>query len=397
MASNQKFDFVISGAGLVGCLVASQLSNLGLKCCLIEKNKIRDIPLFDNYSPLSLNYRSYLTLKKFNLWEKILPHVYPIRNLNIKSYHSLNRLTFNAKDIHLNELGYVIDRRNLLQEFLNCIKSISNITIFDQEAVSSFEEYDKGGNYKLIGKLLSGQSIETKYLIVSDGIESKIKDKLNIESLKIDYSQISFVFNSKALFKKHNAIQIFNKYGIFAGIPYGDDRINLILTINKKDLPVFFNSQDEINSNMVQDIFKGYVNNISDLKFVSQYNLITSRSKEISKDNIILLGNSSQLLHPVGAQGFNLAISNIDSLISFIGNGKLNTIDLTTTINKSRESIFDNIDIATNILGGEKIPSKLLSFLIINSLKSSQIMKNTFLKNILGIKNYPYLNIGANI
>ena len=397
MASNQKFDFVISGAGLVGCLVASQLSNLGLKCCVVEKNKIKDIPLFDNYSPLSLNYRSYLTLKKFNLWEKILPHVYPIRNLNMKSYHSLNRLTFNAKDIHLNELGYVIDRRNLLQEFLNCIKSSSNITIFDQETMSSFEEYDKGGNYKLTGKLLSGQSIETKYLIVSDGIESKIKDKLNIESLKIDYSQISFVFNSKALFKKHNAIQIFNKYGIFAAIPYGDDRINLVLTINKKDLPVFFNSQDEINSNMVQDIFKGYINNISDLKFVSQYNLVTSRSKEISKDNIILLGNSSQLLHPVGAQGFNLAISNIDSLISFIGNGKLNTIDLTATINKSRESIFDNIDIATNILGGEKIPSKLLSFLIINSLKSSQIMKNTFLKNILGIKNYPYLNIGANI
>ena len=397
MASNKKFDFVISGAGLVGCLVASQLSSLGLKCCLIEKNKIKDILPFDNYSPLSLNYRSYLTLKKFNLWEKILPHVYPIKNLNIKSYHSLNRLTFNAKDIHLNELGYVIDRRNLLQEFLNYTKSISNIKIFDQETISGFEEYDKDRDYKLTGKLSSGQSVETKYLIVSDGIESKIKDKLNIESLKIDYSQISFVFNSKALFKKYDAIQIFNKYGIFAGIPYGDDRINLILTINKKDLPIFFDSQDKINSNIVQDIFKGHVNDISDLKFVSQYNLITSRAKEISKDNIILLGNSSQLLHPVGAQGFNLAISNIDSLVSLISNGNLNTIDLTTVINKSRESIFDNIDIATNILGGEKIPSKLLSFLIINSLKSSQAMKNTFLKNILGIKNYPYLNIGASI
>ena len=397
MASNQKFDFVISGAGLVGCLVASQLSNLGLKCCLIEKNKIKDISSFNNYSPLSLNYRTYLTLKKFNLWEKILPYAYPIRNLNIKSYHSLSRLKFNAKDIHLNELGYVIDRRNLLQEFLNYIKSASNITIFDQEAVSSFKEHAKGENYKLTGKLLSGQSIETKYLIVSDGIESKIKNKLNIESLKIDYSQISFVFNSKALFKKYDAIQIFNKYGIFAGIPYGDNRINLILTINKKDIPIFFNSQNEINSNMVQDIFKGYANNISDLKFVSQYNLLTSRSKEILKDNIILLGNSSQLLHPVGAQGFNLAVSNIDSLISFINNGKLNTIGLTAEINKSRESIFDSIDIATNILGGEKIPSKLLSFLIINSIKSSQTMKNTFLKNILGISNYPYLNIGTKI
>ena len=397
MASNQKFDFVISGAGLVGCLVASQFSKLGLKCCLIEKNKIKDIPSFDNYSPLSLNYRSYLTLKKFNLWGEILPHVHPIRNLTIKSYHSLNRLTFNAQDIHLNELGYVIDRRNLLQKFLNNIKSSSNITIFDQEAVSSFQDHTKNGDYRLTGKLLSGQLIETKYLIVSDGIESKIKGKLNIKSLKIDYSQISFVFNAKALFKKYNAIQIFNKYGIFAGIPYGDDRINLVLTINKKDIPIFFNSKDEINSNLLQNIFKDYVSDIVDLKFVSQYNLLTSRSKEISRDNIILLGNSSQLLHPVGAQGFNLAVSNINSLIRFLDNGKLDITGLTAEINKSRESVFDNIDVATNILGGEKIPSKLLSFLRMNSMKSSQTMKNTFLKNILGINNYPYLNIGTDI
>ena len=397
MASNQKFDFVISGAGLVGCLVASQLSKLGLKCCLIEKNKIKNIRAFNDYSPLSLNYRSYLILKKFNLWEKILPHVYPIRNLTLKSYHSLNRLTFNAKDIHLNDLGYVIDRRHLLQEFLNNIKSSSNITILDQEAISDFQDYTDSKDHKLIGKLLSGQSVETKYLIVSDGIESEIKDKLNIKSLKINYAQISFVFNAKALFKKYNAIQIFNRYGIFAGIPYGNDRINLVLTINKKDMPIFFNTKDEINKNLLQNIFKDYISDISDLKFVSQYNLLTSRSKEISRGNIILLGNSSQLLHPVGAQGFNLAVRNINSLIRFLDNDKLDIIDLTTEINKSRESIFDNIDIAINILGGEKIPSKLLSFFIINSIKSSQTMKNTFLKHILGINNYPYLNIGTDI
>ena len=108
-----------------------------------------------------------------------------------------------------------------------------------------------------------------------------------------------------------------------------------------------------------------------------------------------MLGNSSQLLHPVGAQGFNLAVNNIDSLIKFLGNGKLDITGLTNEINKSRESVFDNIDVATNILGGEKIPSKLLSFFLINSIKSSQTMKNTFLKNMLGINNYPYLNIGA--
>ena len=68
MASNQRFDFVISGAGLVGCLVASQLSSLGLKCCLIEKNKIKDIPPFNDYSPLS--YLPSPDLDPFEVLEK---------------------------------------------------------------------------------------------------------------------------------------------------------------------------------------------------------------------------------------------------------------------------------------------------------------------------------------
>ena len=397
IVDNQKFDFSISGAGLVGCLVAIQLSKVGLKCCLIEKNKIKNIPSFNNYSPLSLNYRSCLILKKFGMWDKILPHLYPINNLKIKSYHSLNRLEFNAEDINLNELGYVIDKRILLQEFLNHIKSLPNIKIFDQESINSFQEYDQKKDYRLDAKLSSGLLIKSKYLIVSDGIESKIKDKLNIKSLEINYSQVSFIFNSNALFDKNNAIQIFNKYGIFAAIPYSDKEINLILTINKKDTSLFFNSKNKINDNMLKNIFNDYVKDITDLNLVSQYNLITSRSKEVSTGNIILLGNSSQLLHPVGAQGFNLAIRNIDSLMNFIDNGKLDIIGLTTEINSLRESIFNNIDLATNILGGEKLPSKVLSFFMINSLKSSQAMKNTFLKNILGINNFPYLNIGTDI
>ena len=100
-------------------------------------------------------------------------------------------------------------------------------------------------------------------------------------------------------------------------------------------------------------------------------------------------------MHPVGAQGFNLAVSNIESLINHLVNGKLDIEGLVTAIAESRDSVFNNIDLAINVLGGDKFPSKLLSFFVMNSIKSSQVMKNNFLKNILGIDNYPYLNIGT--
>ena len=63
-----KYDFVISGAGLVGCLSAILLSRMGYSCCLIEKNIIATEKGTNTYSPLSLNYRSILILKKFKIW-----------------------------------------------------------------------------------------------------------------------------------------------------------------------------------------------------------------------------------------------------------------------------------------------------------------------------------------
>lgn len=395
MADDKYFDFIISGGGLVGCLVVRQLAESGLNCCLVEKKEINDIPSFDNYAPLSLNYKSYLTLKKFKLWDKIVAHTYPIRKLNIESYHSLNRLSFNAADISLDNLGYVIDRRHLHQLLLNEIKDKPNIEIYDQESISGLKDIANNDKYKITGKLSSGRLLKCKYLIVSDGIDSTIRNELSIQSSKIDYSQTSFIYNCSALFKKNNAIQIFNKYGIFAAIPYGDKKINLILTINKKDIPLFFDSDKKVDSNLFKDIFKDYVSNFSDLKFVSQYNLVTSRANEISRENIVLLGNSSQLLHPVGAQGFNLAVSNIDSLTDFLIDGELDIRAFVAEITELRQSVFNNIDLAINVFGGQKFPSKLISFIIMNSIKSSQILKNNFLKNILGIENYPYLNIGS--
>ena len=66
---NKKYDFIISGAGLVGAISALQLSRKGYNCCLIEKNHLSLKKTFKDFAPLSLNYRSFLILKNFGLWD----------------------------------------------------------------------------------------------------------------------------------------------------------------------------------------------------------------------------------------------------------------------------------------------------------------------------------------
>ena len=96
----------------------------------------------------------------------------------------------------------------------------------------------------------------------------------------------------------------------------------------------------------------------------------TIRSNSIFKNNVLLLGNSSQLLHPVGAQGFNLALKNIESLVDHClkSTNDLNgaysdnlNIDFSKPINTilfDRNSVFKNVDLAIKLFANEKIPSR---------------------------------------
>ena len=53
----KKFDFLVNGGGLVGCLTSLVLSKKNYSVCLIEKNNFKKI-ISDSYIPLSLTINS---------------------------------------------------------------------------------------------------------------------------------------------------------------------------------------------------------------------------------------------------------------------------------------------------------------------------------------------------
>ena len=395
MIDRDQYDFVISGGGLVGCIAALEISKKGFKCCVIEKNNIEETIEKNEFHPLSLNYKSTVLLKKFGIWESMTNNFYPITDLTIKSYNSLNRVTFSAKEISLKHLGYVVNRYKLLYEIRSLMIKDESITIYNESEINSIEEKS---NLEL--NVSNNKRIYTKYLIVSDGIDSKIKEKLSIKSKVIDYSQISFIYNCQATFEDNHALQLFNKYGVFAAIPYDEKSINLIMTIKKEYLKIFFQN-NTLNLLLVKSIFNGFVSDIHSLNLVSKYDLVTSRANEIYKNNILLLGNSSQLLHPIGAQGYNLSLKNLESLLVYFEKQNRDTPmdfkNLANVINKDRLNVFSNIDFATKIFINDKVPSKITSLFMITLLKTSSDLKNIFLKKILGIDKYSYLQIKADI
>lgn len=384
----ESYDFTISGAGLVGSILALALDKIGYRVCLIEKSNLKNnADEFENFYPLSLNYRSKIILDELGLWDMIHEISYPIDKLTILYRNNLSKIRFTSKEFDLDNLGYVVDRHKLLEIYKKSLdKQFTGVLKLNTE-IRSVERNDDNLTLKL-----NSQDLNSKYLIVSDGIDSNLSKLVSHNAQKINYNQISFMMNCKGSFKQNHAIQFFNESGIFAFIPYTNSSASLILTLNKGQESKYFIDNEPIY-NQISDTFSQYITNIEGMKSVTSYDLSTHRMDTIYRDRIMLFGNSLQLIHPVGAQGYNFSLRCIEYMVDHLRDSDEIDLDINSfiqTVRRDRTKTISNVDIALKFLNNDHVLSSLISKLAFNLIKNNSSLKMTLLENVIGLSNYAF-------
>ena len=384
----ESYDFTISGAGLVGSILALALDKIGYRVCLIEKSNLKNnADEFENFYPLSLNYRSKIILDDLGLWDMIHEISYPIDKLTILYRNNLSKIRFTSKEFDLDNLGYVVDRLKLLEIYKKSLdKQFTGVLKLNTE-IRSVERHDDNLTLKL-----NSQDLNSKYLVVSDGIDSNLSKLVSHNAQKINYNQISFMMNCKGSFKQNHAIQFFNESGIFAFIPYTNSSASLILTLNKGQESKYFIDNEPIY-NQISDTFSQYITNIEGMKSVTSYDLSTHRMDTIYRDRIMLFGNSLQLIHPVGAQGYNFSLRCIEYMVDHLRDSDEIDLDINSfiqTVRRDRTKTISNVDIALKFLNNDHVLSSLISKLAFNLIKNNSSLKMTLLENVIGLSNYAF-------
>ena len=384
----ESYDFTISGAGLVGSILALALDKIGYRVCLIEKSNLKNnAGEFDNFYPLSLNYRSKIILDDLGLWDMIHEISYPIDELTILYRNNLSKIRFSSKEFDLDNLGYVVDRHKLLEIYKNSLdKKFTGVLKLNTE-IRSVERHDDNLTLKL-----NSQDLNSKYLVVSEGIDSNLSKLVSHNAQQINYNQISFMMNCKGSFKQNHAIQFFNKSGIFAFIPYTNSSASLILTLNKGQESKYFIDNEPIY-NQIADTFSQYITDIEGIKSVTSYDLSTHRMDTIYRDRIMLFGNSLQLIHPVGAQGYNFSLRCIEYMVDHFRDSDEIDLDINSivqTVRGDRTKMISNVDIALKFLNNDHVLSSIISKLAFNLIKNNSSLKVTLLENVIGLNNYAF-------
>ena len=388
---SESYDFTISGAGLVGSLLAIALDKIGYRVCLIEKSSFSSRKnKSDDFYPLSLNYRSKMILEDLGLWNQVVKISYPINKLTITYKNDLSKIGLNSDDAGLDNLGFAVDRYQLLQVYR---ESISKHFSGDVKIKSEIQSVKRQKKHLVLST--NSESLISKFLIVSDGIESELSKLVSSKVHKIDYNQTSFVLNCHGTFCQNHAVQFFNPLGIFALIPYTNLSANLILTLNNDHKDKYFiNKGDwEPIHDKIIDMFSQYITDVKNIKLITSYNLATHRIDTVYDDRVILFGNSLQLLHPVGAQGYNFSMRCIEYMINHFKNSNKPITDIDDfikTVQSDRKRIISNIDIALKFMSNNNILSSLISRYAFSFIQNNSSLKSILLENIIGLNNYAF-------
>ncbi|MFO1129868.1 MAG: FAD-dependent monooxygenase [Rickettsiales bacterium] len=165
---------------------------------------------------------------------------------------------------------------------------------------------------------LKDNLIEANLIIVAEGANSKTRAKYLSENLYFqDHQQTALVFNiSHANSHNNSAIEHFTSSGTFAVLPASNSKESSIVWCLKNDLHKYYTNNEKILEDIYEKIGLSY-GKVQIISQVYKYSIKTQLYAKYYDANLVLIGDSAHIMHPLAGLGFNQGVKDIKSLIYF--------------------------------------------------------------------------------
>ena len=360
-----KYDFLIVGAGMIGCLTALSLLKKKYKVLVIDKEDLR----LDDSRTLAVNAKSRDFLKDLNLWNKI-EKTQPIKNIYIKDYINSKELIFENKE---EDMGTVIYNKELL---LKTRKILLNKKFLYKNINVSFADLLESKKVNILKK-----QIEFKKIILTAGKFFDDEAIINRKSFK--RGQFSYVgFFNHTINHRNNAYEIFTSKGPLAVLPAPNQSQKYSTFIYSSKIDNNTNFQKFLTYNFKKTHGKIVLN--SDIKNFS----ITPHISSSKSNDVFLLGDTLRSIHPVAGQGWNLGVKDISTLMNLLERYSIDDPNLNKIYYARRRvesfAYLSFTSILNSLYENENNLNKLIIKFGYQSLLKISFLRDIFIKQAMG-------------
>jgi 2-octaprenyl-6-methoxyphenol hydroxylase len=407
-----NYDVVISGGGVVGCLMALALATqTTFKVLLLEANsastKAMPISSYANDNKPRFDARVIaLASESLNLLSALGVNIDKIAHQAIAQIHvsdkgHMGQVRLHANDYNISALGKVLAIDALGDYLLAQVNTHSEqITYLSPIKIEQVTQCAENATITLS----NNAQVVTRLLIVSDGGQSETASLLGMKSQAKDYDQSAVITNIKTQVAHNNiAYERFTKQGPIAFLPMNiSDSANIIQQQNQHNMSIVWcmdsHNVDAVlalnDDEFLKELTGLFGHKLGKLEYCSKrysYPLSLVQKVPFVLNRAVAVGNAAQTLHPIAGQGFNLGIRDVEALVNVIkGCQDPGNFELLNSYKRNRQkdkqATIGVTDTLLSVFSNQHLPLVVGRNLALMAMNKNKQLKKHFAHFAMGLR-----------
>lgn len=385
----EQCDIAIVGAGMVGAATACLLAAQGLSVRVIETQ------LPEQYAPeqpldlrvSAISQASVALLEQAGAWHHLQQmRLCPYRRLETWELDGF-ATRFNAADLGLPQLGYIIENRLVQLALLKRMEDFPNIQTHTPAAVTSLRQSAD----EAVLTLDDGTELAARWVLACDGAESHTRKLAGIGVSRFEYRQHCMLINIDTDFAQEDITwQQFTPSGPRAFLPLTGQHGSLVWY----DSPARIRALAAMNNEaLAAEVRRHFPSRLGGFTVTGKgsFPLVRRHANDYHAGRVVLLGDAAHTINPLAGQGVNLGFKDVACWVDLLQGAGADWHQAVLAERYERRRRPDNLlmqsgmDLFYGVFSNEIGPLKLARNLALNLADKAGPLKEMALRYALGL------------
>ena len=269
---------------------------------------------------LALSVSSQRVLQVLGVWPGLEPRLAPIREVHVSALGHFGSTTLRAASLDLDALGHVCPADHLLAQLDAVMERTSGLEVSYQTHLHAVHDADQRRIRLELANADGLHGISARLLVAADGSQSFVRRHFGIEGRTRDYDQVAIVANVDVERAEPGAAyERFTSAGPTALLPLeGGRRYVLVRTARTPDAQALVAASDTEFLADAQRRIGWRLGRLRNLGERRTHALRLDRAERLTAPRTVLVGNAANTIHPNAAQGLNLALRDVATLLDVL-------------------------------------------------------------------------------
>ena len=308
------YDVVVIGGGPAGLAAAIALAETGSNTALLA----RRAPYADNRTTALLGASTEF-LERLDVWRHCRDKAAALQTMRLVD--DTGRLIrapevrFSSDEIGLDQFGYNIDNRTLMEALEERAAQVSGLTRLDDEA----ETIEPQESAVTIRTRLD-QWLSARLVIGADGRQSLCRAAAGIDVRRRELNQAALTFNiSHSRPHRNISTEFHTAQGPCVFVPLPGDGCSVVWVSAPREAERLMALDDDGLSDATEKQSHSILGRVRAEPGRHLFPLAVEKPEQIARHRIALVGESAHVLPPIGAQGLNMGLRDAADIAGIVG------------------------------------------------------------------------------